>query len=264
MDGTAGRGATEEGAGRGRHRAWPGTDRRIEQLLEATARWLAVCLIEVIEGSRPVEHLVDEVSPAVALRLRGWSRRPEPVLGRRHGTSAPVRVRSSRSSRPSPTAFEASVVIEHGRRVRAIAVRFEQHDGHWRSVELAPVDCGLPALRTASLARRPAAADDDGPADDRAGQDPAGPGTESPDPAGGDAHGDGERGTEGASGRDPDGASGRDPDGDDLGPWGERPRPRRPQGGPTAGRVASEAPAGPAPALVGRGPCVAVRRRGSA
>jgi hypothetical protein len=242
------------GAGHdGGHEGRPEEDPPIASILEACARSLAVRLIEVLEGVRPVEHVIADVSPAVALRVRSWSRAPGALVGTTRRATGPIRVRSVRSDRPSPTAFEACVILEHRGRVRAVAVRFELHEGRWRPVELAPPECGLPALRTVSGTLRRTAtraatvrAPRHGPTRDTQGardapSDGAGDGADGADDAGADDHG-------------PEGGG---PTG------GARPSgPHRPGGRPSSDRIASEdqAPSTDRPTAT----CVAVRPRGSA
>jgi hypothetical protein len=123
----------------------------------------AIHLVEILDGVRPVGHLAGRVAPIVSLRLQGLTSRAKRHAGDHpHGRHVrPVRVRRVHSTRPSGTSFEASVVLEHAGRVRAIAVRMELHHGAWRTTELSDPDCGFPALRTASNPVAPVFDDED-------------------------------------------------------------------------------------------------------
>jgi hypothetical protein len=60
-------------------------------------------------------------------------------------------VRTVRTFAPSRDACEASVLVEHGGRTTALAIRLERHRGRWRAVELTAPEAGLSGLTTASL-----------------------------------------------------------------------------------------------------------------
>jgi len=148
-------------------RLWRPRDSRAPSFLDAIAVRQAIHLVEILDGVRPLGHLVGRVTPVVSMRLAGLASRARSQARdqARPGTNGPgvrpVRVRRIHSTRPSRTSFEASVVLEHAGRVRAIAVRMELHHGVWRTTELADPDCGYPALRTASNPVAPVHDDED-------------------------------------------------------------------------------------------------------
>lgn len=97
-------------------------------------RWsarLAQAIVETLHGHRPVQQLLrwtdDAVYSSIAQRL---SSRPRPRLGVR-----PV-IRTIRVCHPTDGVTEASVVVEVGRRCRALALRLEGLDGQWRCTAL--------------------------------------------------------------------------------------------------------------------------------
>jgi len=100
----------------------------------ATVRQLALASVEVIAGSRPAAQLARWVTPGVldALRRRADLARVAGIG--RHGL-APV-VRHARVCVVDQHVVEGAVVIEDGRRVRAVAVRLETHRGAWRATAL--------------------------------------------------------------------------------------------------------------------------------
>ena len=97
-------------------------------------RWaarLAQAIIETLHGHRPVQQLLrwtdDAVYSSIAERL---SSRPRQRLGVR-----PM-IRTIRVCNPTDGIAEASVVVEVGRRCRALAMRLEGLDGQWRCTAL--------------------------------------------------------------------------------------------------------------------------------
>jgi hypothetical protein len=114
--------------------------------LDALAAWvatLAVALVEMAQGMRPVTTL-DTVATL------GARRRIHRVVGSTlrstaspRGRVAPVRVLAVRGMQPSAGAYEAAVTVAVGARAIAVAARVE-HDGRtWRVVELVPPGTGL-------------------------------------------------------------------------------------------------------------------------
>lgn len=90
---------------------------------------------EALHGSRPATQLhrwLDvEVYTALQRRARLAARM------RPHGVRAhAVRVRRVRRCRIRPGVWEAAVVLQDGRRVRAAAIRIEAHRGHWRATAI--------------------------------------------------------------------------------------------------------------------------------
>lgn len=109
---------------------------------------LARAWLEVRAGHRSLDQLAPLVSPAARRRLASQlAERPaRPPIG------PPPRVRRLVGSAPCDGVREVTVLIEHGGRTTAIAVRMERHRGAWRAVELTAPEAGLPPLPTASLA----------------------------------------------------------------------------------------------------------------
>jgi len=100
----------------------------------SAVRQLALASVEVIAGSRPAGQLARWVTPGVldALRRRAELARVAGIA--RHGL-APA-VRHARVCVVDQHVVEGAVVIEDGRRVRAVAVRLETHRGAWRATAL--------------------------------------------------------------------------------------------------------------------------------
>jgi hypothetical protein len=106
---------------------------------------------EVAAGRRPVAQLEPLLAPTLlrrlAARLRPGVDRPQ----------EPPHVRRVLVAPPTPTgAVEATVLLESGGRVTALAVRLERHRGLWRATELTAPESGYRALPTRSdpLVRR--------------------------------------------------------------------------------------------------------------
>ena len=100
---------------------------------------VARAAMESLRGIRPLSQLVRSVSPEVldALHARYQVREQ----ARNRAGAPPVsqswaRVRAARIIRLGPTTAEATVVIEDADRVRAAALRVEEHRGRWWVVVL--------------------------------------------------------------------------------------------------------------------------------
>jgi len=99
-------------------------------------RWaarLAQAVLESLGGRRPVQQLsrwLDEAVFAALSRSVRASGRP------RADRSPQVVVRSVRATRPTSHAVEACVVVQVGRRARAVALRLEGLDGRWMCTAL--------------------------------------------------------------------------------------------------------------------------------
>jgi hypothetical protein len=116
---------------------------------ERLARLLVHLTAEVAAGRRPVAQLEPLLAPTLlrrlAARLRPGIERPQrpPVI--RRIVVAP----------PTPSgAVEATVLLEDDGRVRALALRLEQHRGLWRATELTAPDSGYRPLPTRSDPRQ--------------------------------------------------------------------------------------------------------------
>lgn len=102
---------------------------------------LAVALVEMSQGMRPITALDLMATPAARRRIHRTVRasaRPRP--GRR---ATPVRLIAVRGMQPTAGAYEAAVTVAVGRRSIAVAARVENDGGAWRIVELAPPGIGL-------------------------------------------------------------------------------------------------------------------------
>ena len=100
---------------------------------------VARAAMESLRGVRPLSQLVRSVSPEVfdALHARAQVReqaRTRP--GAPPVSQSRARVRAARVIRLSPDAAEASVVVDDADRVRAAALRVEEHRGRWWVVVL--------------------------------------------------------------------------------------------------------------------------------
>lgn len=100
---------------------------------------VARAAMESLRGVRPLSQLVRSVSPEVfdALHARYQVReqaRTRP--GAPPVSQSRARVRAARIIRLSPDAAEASVVVDDADRVRAAALRVEEHRGRWWVVVL--------------------------------------------------------------------------------------------------------------------------------
>jgi hypothetical protein len=96
-------------------------------------RWaarLAQGIVEALHGHRPLQQLLRWTDEPVYGMLE--RRRTVP----RAGTGPRPLVRSVRTCQPSDGVVEASVVVETGRRCRALAMRLEGLDGRWRCTAL--------------------------------------------------------------------------------------------------------------------------------
>ena len=91
--------------------------------------------VEALRGARPLAQLARWVTPEIyeQLELRAELTR------RAHGESAGTRravIRRIRLCRLGDRTAEASVVVDDGARVRAVAIRLEGHRGQWRAMAL--------------------------------------------------------------------------------------------------------------------------------
>lgn len=104
---------------------------------------------EVAAGRRPLSQLEPLLAPSLARRL---------LVGLRPGVTRPqdhLVVRRVFTDPPTPSgAVEATVLIERGGRVSAVAVRLERHHGAWRATELTAPEAGYAPLPTRSSSRQ--------------------------------------------------------------------------------------------------------------
>jgi hypothetical protein len=97
-------------------------------------RRLLVGILEAASGKRPLQQLAGLMSPSVALGLRADLERSGD-LRRPHWTQA-ASVRSTRATEPREGVAEVCATVQHGPRVRAVALRAEAHQGRWRCTRL--------------------------------------------------------------------------------------------------------------------------------
>ncbi|WP_022918175.1 Rv3235 family protein [Ruania albidiflava] len=93
---------------------------------------VARACVETLRGTRPVTQLHRWLDPEVFTALSHRASLAARVRTRPPRGGA-VRVRRVRPCRIAPGVWEAAVVLVEGRRVRAAAVRIEEHRGHWRT-----------------------------------------------------------------------------------------------------------------------------------
>ena len=91
--------------------------------------------VEALGGSRPLAQLARWVSPEIFDQLAARSEVTQRVLGRGPATRHAA-IRRIRLCRLGEHTAEATVVVDDGPRVRAVAVRLENHRGHWRATAL--------------------------------------------------------------------------------------------------------------------------------
>ncbi|NMR20806.1 Rv3235 family protein [Cellulomonas fimi] len=96
---------------------------------------MVLAAVEALRGARPLAQLTRWVTTEVYDQLAVRSQLTQRVLGR--STSAhPTSIRRVRLCRIGATAAEATVVVDDGPRVRAVAVRLEGRRGQWRATAL--------------------------------------------------------------------------------------------------------------------------------
>jgi hypothetical protein len=96
---------------------------------------LVLAAVEALAGTRPLAQLARWVTPEVYEALNARAILSQRVLGTSM-TSRRPHVRRVRLCRVGEHAAEAGVVVDDGRRVRAVAVRLETWRGAWRAVAL--------------------------------------------------------------------------------------------------------------------------------
>jgi hypothetical protein len=99
------------------------------------ARAVALASLEVLAGRRPVAQLARWLTPGVYGSLQARAGLTQRVLGTSGVTRQPV-VRRTRACRVDAHVLEASLVADDGVRVRAVALRLEEHRGAWRVTAL--------------------------------------------------------------------------------------------------------------------------------
>lgn len=99
------------------------------------ARAIALASLEALAGRRSVAQLARWLTPGVYQTLQVRAGLTQRVLGTTGGTRAPA-IRRTRACRVDPHVVEASMVADDGARVRAVALRLEEHRGAWRVTAL--------------------------------------------------------------------------------------------------------------------------------
>ena len=109
----------------------------LKRQLHAWARRYAQAVVEIVNGDRPASQLVRWTAPAVFDEL---NRRAQLVaragvhqagLGRGRRPVVRPTVQNVHACFISTSIAEVSVHVRHGARSRAIAARFEHHEGRW-------------------------------------------------------------------------------------------------------------------------------------
>jgi hypothetical protein len=97
-------------------------------------RRLLIGMIETAGGHRPLQQLAALLSPSVSRGLSADFERAAQT-GSRHWLHRAT-VRSMRVVEPAVGVAEVCATVETGQRVRAIALRLEEHHGRWRCTRL--------------------------------------------------------------------------------------------------------------------------------
>lgn len=100
----------------------------------AWARRLLIGLIETAAGRRPLQQLGSMLSFSVGRGIRADFERAA-AAGSPHWLHR-ASVHSVRASEPTDGVAELCATVTHGRRVRAVAMRLEEHRGRWRCTRL--------------------------------------------------------------------------------------------------------------------------------
>jgi hypothetical protein len=87
---------------------------------------------EVLDGRRPPTHLSTHVDGSVVRYWRAVAERRRPAPGRPTAPPGRARFTRMRLCHPHPGAAEVAVAVEVDGGVRALAARFDHHDGRWR------------------------------------------------------------------------------------------------------------------------------------
>ncbi|MFI2753025.1 Rv3235 family protein [Cellulomonas sp. P22] len=108
-----------------------------EALPEPTALCCSIVLValEALHGTRSIAQLARWVTPEVYEQLAARVAVTVRALGAARPTARPE-VRRARVCRLGGRVAEASVVVQDGARVRAVALRLEERRGAWRAVAL--------------------------------------------------------------------------------------------------------------------------------
>lgn len=94
---------------------------------------MSVTMLQVVAGARPASQIARFATPEVSeslVRRRGSGART------RGAGLRPLRVRAVVLSEPRDGIVDASVVVDDGRRARALALRLTGLDGRWVVTDL--------------------------------------------------------------------------------------------------------------------------------
>jgi hypothetical protein len=91
-------------------------------------------MIETAAGRRPLHQLSGLLSPSVCRGIGADFERAAQI-GKPHWLHR-ASIRSVRATQPADGVAELCATLEVGRRVRALAMRLEEHRGRWRCTRL--------------------------------------------------------------------------------------------------------------------------------
>ncbi|HEX3336539.1 MAG TPA: Rv3235 family protein [Jatrophihabitans sp.] len=116
--------------------AWRARPARPSGLPDPTpwGRRLLVGMIETAAGRRPLHQLSGLLSPSVCRGIGADFERAAQI-GKPHWLHR-ASIRSVRATQPADGVAELCATLEVGRRVRALAMRLEEHRGRWRCTRL--------------------------------------------------------------------------------------------------------------------------------
>ena len=104
---------------------------------------LAVALVEMAQGMRPITALDRVATPAARRRIQRVVRDAIRSRASRRVRVSTVRLVAVRGMQPTAGVLEAAVTVAVGRRAVAVAARVEHDGATWRLVELVPPGTGL-------------------------------------------------------------------------------------------------------------------------
>ncbi|WP_404352898.1 Rv3235 family protein [Phycicoccus jejuensis] len=117
-----------------------GPQRTARAALPDPAAWgayIVQALLEVMGGRRPAPQVLRWTTPEVyAVLARRGARVARRAADGRRSPALRTHVRRVRVCEPADGVAEVAVVVQHGPRVRAVAVRLVGQDGKWRVAAL--------------------------------------------------------------------------------------------------------------------------------
>lgn len=103
----------------------------------AWAAYIVQALLEVMSGQRPAPQVLRWTTPEVyAVVARRGARVARRAADGRRSPAHRTHVRRVRVCEPADGVAEVAVVVQHGPRVRAVALRLVGQDGKWRVAAL--------------------------------------------------------------------------------------------------------------------------------